>query len=151
MIFSEQSLNSMLNPMALYPKTQIRRRVKSGDDYHHTVLSPMKVRRLGGKLRWQVGNIYAIQPGRGKQAIARFRLLDIKLEDVRNISLKDARAEGYKNEIEFWRVWCGFHDPKGIGELENLATTSMVGLITGWESTRPANCYQAWVLTFEVI
>ena len=45
-------------------------------------------------LKWQVGRDYAIQPGRGKKAIGRLRLLSIRREFLQDISEKDARAEG---------------------------------------------------------
>lgn len=44
--------------------------------------------------KWIVGRTYAIQPGRGKNAVGRFLLLAIRKEQLWGISELDAVAEG---------------------------------------------------------
>src|SRR5689334_12977544 len=58
-----------------------------------------------------VGKTYAVQPGRGKAAVARIEIIDIKSEDVRQISEADAKAEGFANKLLFLVTWCKMHDP----------------------------------------
>jgi hypothetical protein len=95
------------------------------------------------RVRWEVGNTYAVQPGRGKPAVARIRITDIRREDVRNISDEDVRAEGFEWRSVFLETWCNMHDKAAITDsrmfwLENI-------------HRRPAERYDAWVLTFEVV
>lgn len=84
---------------------------------------------------YEVGKTYAVQPGRGKPTIytrwsdmtgtgyevlrqdyspelanwgwkpLRIRILNIHIEDVRNISMEDAKAEGFSNQIEYIQWW----------------------------------------------
>lgn len=47
-----------------------------------------------GRIKWMVGRTYAVQPGRGKPAIGRIRLLSIRKEPLQDINLADVIAEG---------------------------------------------------------
>lgn len=145
-------------------KTQTRRPVKDGqwvhlnDDGEITSVQRTKVwgfNKIDGMGQagyfnghtdftvYSVGNTYAIAPGRGKKAVARFELLQIRREDVRKISKDDAIAEGFETEVDFWRVWCGFYDPKALPLLSR--TDTYVYLFD-----RQPHLYDAWALTFEV-
>lgn len=73
---------------------------------------------------------------------ARIRVIDIRCEDVREISFADVRAEGYEGHLEFWRMWCGMHDKVGLEIVNEYLKPS---------SLRPHELYQAWVLTFELV
>lgn len=44
---------------------------------------------------YQVGKTYAVQPGRGKKQVARIRVLAVRRERWIDISVGDARAEGF--------------------------------------------------------
>lgn len=95
------------------------------------------------RLKWRVGETYAVQPGRGKPTIARIRLLRIRREDVRDISFADALSEGFSNRRDFWRTWCGFYDPP-------MARLEMDALdIELW--CRPDELYKAWALDFALV
>jgi len=59
------------------------------------------------RIKWQVGRTYAVQPGRGKKAVARYKLLDIRCERLQDITPEDAIAEG----VDVWCYACG-----GAGE-----------------------------------
>lgn len=94
-----------------------------------TLISVYQNRRL----RWRIGNTYAIQPGRGKKAIGRFRLLNVHLEPLQAITSADARAEGldYACPIKpFARLWNDIHTAPG----------------TRWKDNP-----QVFVLTFELV
>lgn len=125
---------------------------------------------------YQIGKTYAVQPGRGKPGVVwyrgdnplwdketrwdvpcdgqnewwtplRIRILAIRREDVRNISEDDARAEGYDNTISFLIAWCTMHDkqafPKSITPDRYWRETLL--------AERPADRYDAWALTFEMV
>jgi hypothetical protein len=54
------------------------------------------------KVKWQVGRSYAIQSRRGRPAIARYLLLDIRREPAEAISQEDAVAEGFDSPERFF-------------------------------------------------
>lgn len=99
-----------------------------------------------GNIRFAVGKTYAVQPGRGKRSVGRIRVTAIRgPEDVRNISLEDAMAEGFGCREEFLRVWVSMHDKEFYGMLRDGH------LMTSLLHTRLAPLYTAWVLEFEVV
>ena len=86
------------------------------------------------RLRWRVGNTYAIQPGRGKKSIGRFHLLSIHLESLQAITPADVTAEGL----------AAYPDPtKGFVALWNSINTK--------PGTRWQDNPQVFVLTFELV
>lgn len=92
-------------------KTQTRRVVKEGDrstifsPYHAIPQSPDCVQR-NGRILWQVGRVYAVQPGRGKSAVAHFLLEGIRYcARAGDISEDDAHAEGFENAATFCAVY----------------------------------------------
>lgn len=107
-------------------KTQTRRLKKPT---HSTVLRAghiiavySKITRQSNRLLWRVGNTYAIQPGRGKKAIGRFRLLAIRQEPLQAITSADARAEGlaYVNSTRaFARLWNDINTKPGTQWQDN--------------------------------
>ena len=108
-------------------KTQTRRPVRDNERFEpadafvengRIVVQPPMVwadRESAGKsdrVRWYVGCTYAVQPGRGKRAIGRIRLLGIRDEWLHDISDSDARAEGFSGRDEFEQVWRALY-PRG--------------------------------------
>jgi hypothetical protein len=81
---------------------------------------------INGRVKWAVEQTYAVQPARGKAAIARIRLLAIHSQKLARITTTDAIAEGFKNRHEFLTVWNTIH-----------------GCVD-------QNC-RVWVLTFELV
>ena len=89
-------------------KTQTRRRAGWGDQ---------RIDRAGGtrivdhntRERWARGKDYAACPGRGKRAECRIRITGIKREQIANINLEDARAEGFDNIDGFLDTWRGIY------------------------------------------
>jgi len=128
---------------------------------------------LDNRLKWAVGREYALQYGRGlptrwwqpktKRLLEyadydnfwntavdewlplRIRVLRLRFEDVRDISLADAIAEGFNSQSEFWKVWTGFYD-KPMARL--VIRDSQLGDAL---LSRPSNLYQAVVIDFEVV
>ena len=107
-------------------KTQARRLRKPTHSVvlhdNHIIAAYSKITRQSNRLLWRVGNTYAIQPGRGKKAIGRFRLLAIRQEPLQAITMADARAEGlgYARPINpFARLWNDIHTIPGTRWLDN--------------------------------
>ncbi len=138
-------------------KTQTRRIVKPnhhalnywrteiGDDLHIGMSGDgtnIGVVQSSGRDMWRVFSDYAVQPGRGKKAIAHIFLRSIRREDVRLISLEDAQAEGFTDEFEFMRVWLSMHN-KPLYKAEYWGMKSIL--------EHPPERYQAWVLTFALV
>lgn len=99
----------------------------------------------GKRTVYQVGKTYAVQSGRGQKAVARIRILSIKREDVREISDEDVKAEGFESRVTFFKVWCDMHDSEVLKHpMEWVMENAYLWL-------RPAECYEAWALTFEVV
>jgi hypothetical protein len=98
---------------------------------------------------WRVGNTYAVQPGRGQKAVARIRILQIRLMDVRYISAQDAVDEGFIDIYEFLKVWCKMHDPVGYKVVKPI--TSLYTVLPRIPLLdRPAERYRAWVISFKL-
>ena len=76
-------------------KTQTRRLVKGGVCVglmiDHEIIG---VYEWNNRLKWAVGNTYAIQPKRGVKGNGRFRITKIRKERVQDISYEDIGAEG---------------------------------------------------------
>lgn len=70
-----------------------------------------QTRRLtrGRRCSYKVGKTYAVQPGRGKHAIGRLRVTDVRFQRVGEISDSDARREGFSSADEFVAYWRGLH------------------------------------------
>src|SRR5690606_26680202 len=92
-------------------KTQMRRVVKSGEELRQWDVDTPMVYYVDdgwcghegpgpacypGRVKWVVGRTYAVQPGRGKPAVARIRITDIRQERLQDISWNDLEAEGYE-------------------------------------------------------
>lgn len=108
-----------INEIISGQKTQTRRLVKSGERLNMASLQNM-VQTKTGRLKWQVGRDYAVQPGRGKPGVwwnsttrewdeyapmsrdgvadhwdsLRIRITDIRQKALHDIGEADARAEG---------------------------------------------------------
>lgn len=68
--------------------------------------------------RYKIGHDYAVQPGRGKTAIARLKVLDLREERVGQITHQDAKAEGFRNAAAFKAYWVSLYDKAWVEKLE---------------------------------
>lgn len=123
-------------------KTTTRRVIKS-DQYADAVGGMVFGVRRDGKYVWEMGKDYAVQPGRGKRAVARIKILEIRRERLRDCTADDCRAEGLEPDeslspfmqnvdlLDRWEaLWNSLHDVPG----ERMRDNPMV-----------------WVLRFEVV
>lgn len=128
-------------------KTQTRRLRKPGqywatnsdDTYIHTAVLRDKFTD-NRAIVYAVGKTYAVQPGRGKCAVARIKLLEIRRVDVRKMTSADVIAEGFSSQDEFIRTWAAMHD-------KSLDQTNLYFYL----NNRPLARYDAWALTFELV
>jgi hypothetical protein len=75
--------------------------------------SPQKVRVILKK--WEVGRTYALQPGRGKRAVGRITITAIRYcARASDISVSDARAEGFATADEFQAVYERLNGAKAL-------------------------------------
>jgi len=117
------------------------------------------------RAKWITGNTYSVQPKGGMKGVARIQLMRMWREDVRQITYKDAHAEGYWASEAFLGHWAGMHDKVASRELMRCLDDggSGVGLdpefdikeLRWWAKkvlpNRPAHLYTAWVLEFKVV
>lgn len=87
-------------------KTETRRLINPGENL---LDNPIRV-EMNGRIKWQVGRPYAIQPSRGQKAVGRIRLTDIKIQPLGQMSHEDALAEGYESLDGFRQTWLQIHD-----------------------------------------
>lgn len=127
-------------------KTQTRRIVKPGEWFSVLPNGSKAVFYEEGRLKWITGESYAIQPGRTKAAIGRFKLLDIRRERVQDISESDAIAEG----VELNHYYCDEgtdSDPTPIHRCDPIGKfLELFESING----KGALEKEVWVLVFEV-
>ncbi len=92
-------------------KRQTRRPVKPDDIEEFDEFGDVIRVWRGGRILWEVGKDYAVQPGRGKKALGRTPpLKEIRRGRVRDISVADCRAEGIPSDrilarFAFEKVW----------------------------------------------
>jgi len=119
-------------------KTQTRRLVKSYEQLEAAQMIVAPYHRI----RFIVGQTYAIQPGRGKRSIGRIRIMAIRQERLQDITAGACVREGvprmsmanYERDAAYY--WSSF-----------AATWDQINR----KGTRWADDPEVWVLTFEVV
>ncbi len=87
-------------------KWQTRRLVKPGESLDE---SNRRVRSNNLRTVYEIGKTYAVQPNRGKKAVARIMLTAVRRERVAVISEQDALAEGFTSRDAFIAAWRTIH------------------------------------------
>jgi len=138
MIFNEDSVNLILRG----EKTQTRRPKRPGEWWTGSLGQIVWVCDGNNRLKWEVGRTYAIQPGRGKKAVGRFRLTGIRCERVADVSDVDAALEG----IAYRRGSLTYGSTKLEGKTASEAYLNL------WQRIYPKSdlTEMAWILEFEV-
>lgn len=156
-------------------KTQTRRQRKPLQYYFKETCQVEKWQRyLTWKTVYAIGKTYAVQPARTAKGIARIQIMSIRREDVRQISEADARAEGFDSPELFWLKWCEMYDPLAAVQVKRFieAVPDVVNGVSypgfrvmkptedrelyyytakDYLAQRPAERYDAWVLTFALV
>ncbi|MFN8450600.1 MAG: ASCH domain-containing protein [Anaerolineae bacterium] len=107
-------------------KTQTRRVVAREDTAEHGDDGAITAVKTSGRDKYRIGKTYAVQPARGKPAVARIRLLRIERKRASEMSASEARAEGVASRAAFLDMWSSIH---GADKLDA----------------------DVWVLTFELV
>lgn len=103
-------------------KWETRRILIAGEngDIIYPGVAVSRFRRDGKRcLNWRVGQVYGIQPGRGKPSICRRRLVDIWAHDLQSITDEDIIAEGIRDpdpdirRASFRALWDSIHNKRG--------------------------------------
>lgn len=105
MIFAPE----MVRLIAAGRKTQTRRPVQ-GDE---------------PKSRYRISKTYAVQPGRGRPASLRIAITDVRRGLAGDVTLEDARAEGFRTTDDFRAHWATLYDRAWLA-----ATVDLLGEIT---------------------
>ena len=143
-IFKSEHCDKILNG----EKTQTRRLFREGD---YTWLAPgsagariTEVCDRNHRVKWQVGRSYAVQPGRGKKTIGRFKLLAIRRELLQEITADDARTEGVPTPESEYSL--AYPDDYALFRFAHLWDSINKKPGTRW-GDNPA----VWVLTFQCV
>jgi hypothetical protein len=96
-------------------KTQTSRLVTPDDSAERGSDGRIEAVKTGGRDKYRVGKTYAVQPARGKPAVARIRLLGIARKRVSDTTTAEAKAEGFVSREAFFETWRAIH---GAGKLD---------------------------------
>jgi hypothetical protein len=66
-------------------------------------------RVVKGECRYKPGRSYALQTGRGKKASERITVMEVRQEKLEEITLRDARREGFRTTADFKDYWTDLH------------------------------------------
>lgn len=108
-------------------KTRTSRLVKPGDAAVPGADGSIEAVTLNGRDKYRVGKTYAVQPGRGKPAVARIRLLSIERKVVAKATNEDAKAEGYDSREAFFETWRSIHGADKLSADVWMLTFELVG------------------------
>lgn len=86
-------------------------------DGQKTVTRRRLTHRGGREIRYKVGGVYAIQPGRGKRHIGHLRVLDVFAEPLTWVDESEASLEGFESSETFKRYWAVLHGKYDPGEI----------------------------------
>jgi len=93
-------------------KTQTRRVARENEMPVRARYNRIEAVYVNDRVKWRVGETYAVQQKRGQSQIARIRLERIRRQTASRITSADARAEGFASRKEFLNVWRQIHGPK---------------------------------------
>jgi hypothetical protein len=146
-------------------KTQTRRVVKPGEQ-----LWAQRDSRFNGgvftakrRAKWREGHTVAVIPGRGKHAVGRVLIKEIREDlNVRNISVEDVQAEGFLTREMFLATWIALNDPQLERKISRsipverrhdrgFVAQEVLDAIINDLPNRPDEFYRAWAITFELV
>ena len=134
-------------------KTQTRRLVKNNE---YTWFMPesiiVEVCDSNNRLKWRVGNNYAVQPGRGRKAVGRIKIIKIQREQLQDISEGDCHAEGVLVPTTHGRFSCHI---EGV-DSRYIMPSPIPYFAELWNSIHPKGKRwednpHVWVLEFELV
>ncbi len=114
-------------------KTQTRRVIAASEIAIRTRYNRIDSVISNGRVKWKVGQTYAVQTGRGKSEIARIRITQINSEYVSRISSVDAKAEGFDTRQEFFDTWQQIHGKDTLNQKIWVLKFELVGVLVNRE------------------
>jgi hypothetical protein len=87
-------------------KQQTRRLVKPDEIFD---IDKQAVVKAQSRIMYKVGKSYAVQPNRGRKAVARILLTGIRKEQLSSITDADAVKEGFRSRDGFLATWHLIH------------------------------------------
>jgi|MudIll2142460700_1097286.scaffolds.fasta_scaffold00488_9 hypothetical protein len=109
MLFKPELITRILSRQ----KTETRRPCKPEEVWVGPSIDDIRLVRHNDRVKWALGQTYALQPGRGKPGIGRRILLtNIRRERLAEITVWGAKREGFSNRSEFFDYWDRLN-PKG--------------------------------------
>jgi hypothetical protein len=67
--------------------------------------------------RYEVGKTYAIQPGRGKKAVGRIRVISVDRQKLGRPTMLEARLEGFLNPHLFVAKWLDLYGKYDVDQI----------------------------------
>jgi hypothetical protein len=118
-----------LNQILCGDKTQTRRITHKNEIAVRGRYNQIESVLHNGRVKWCVGNTYAVQPGRGTEQIARIKLHKINSEYITRITTRDAIAEGFDSRREFLQAWETIHGHNSFDLRVWVLTFELIGVI----------------------
>lgn len=128
-----------LAPATRMPKTQDRLLKQPGEIARRSESGKITAIVRGKHPVREVGATYSIQSRRGQPGSGRYRVLEIREGDIRNLTWVDTRAEGYASRIQFMEDWCAVHDPEAVPICRYIDQLKQ----------RPAAPYACWIIVIQ--
>lgn len=104
--------------------------------------------------RYRIGHDYSIQPGRTKPGICRVKILDVQHQRAGDLTLADARAEGFRTTADFKAYWTRLYDSAWIDrhkvDLADALDLGVVSFILCKRFDEQHADTPVWAITFEV-
>lgn len=107
-------------------------------DGQKTVTRRRLKHRGGREIRYKIGGVYAIQPGRGKRHIGHIQVRDVIAEPLAFLDEVDAVREGFRSAEEFYRYWAVLHRKVDRDEIVARIVFELVpgnGCCASWDAT----------------
>lgn len=133
-------------------KTQTRRLVGPGEDLIvvQEAKAVIQVHQRGHyksiRTKWQTGSVYAVQSGRGKKAVARIRITDLRRQRLQQIGWMDAIAEGFTDPRRAAIRLDPNHPKSPVAQFRAVWEQIHRGYPNRWEDNP-----EVWAITFELV
>jgi hypothetical protein len=82
--------------------------------------------------RYRAGRVYSIQTGRGKPASGHITITEVRQEQLGDITLRDARREGFRTTADFKAYWLELH-----GKWQQEQPVWVISFVLGDQTDRP--------------
>lgn len=124
MIFSENSVAALCVGFKVVTRRPVGNTVPGKYDAHGPLYADTPVAAVyeyndldwyrDGRVRWRIGQLLAVQPGRGRPALAHVQVVSLAYDArVCDLDAAEAMREGYENVGQFRAAWIEMHGVDG--------------------------------------